>query len=405
MSVTLVGTGGGDTGTMTLEVRQALQEADLIIGARRLLEGLPEDFGRQRAEAIYASEIFELIQENMQKLAEGSRICIAYSGDSGFYSGTRSLLPLLEEAGIKARVLPGISSIQVLAARLGQPWQDWRLVSAHGTDCDAVTSVMGDRPVFFLTGGKLTPTELCGQLAEAGLGALEVTVAERLTYEDEQILIGTAEEFAGRTFDPLSVMLAQPAAWPGDITPGIDDSEFIRGEVPMTKQDVRAAILGHLQIRRTDTVWDVGAGTGSVSVEMAMKACAGRVWAVERGSEGCELIRRNREKFGVWNLTPVEGTAPEALKDLPAPDRVFIGGSSGTLADIIGIALEKNPDVRICVSAIVLETMQDAVASMSEAGLDVEIVHVAVSTARKLGEKHMMMAGNPIYIITGQRNG
>jgi precorrin-6Y C5,15-methyltransferase (decarboxylating) len=166
---------------------------------------------------------------------------------------------------------------------------------------------------------------------------------------------------------------------------------------------VRAAILGHLQIRRTDTVWDVGAGTGSVSVEMAMKASEGKVFAVERGEEGCALIQKNKEKFGVWNLTVVPGTAPEALAELPAPDRVFVGGSSGNLAEIIRAALDKNPQARICVSAIVLETMQEAIEVLTDEGMAVNIVQVAVNTARKVGNKHMMMAGNPIYIITGQK--
>ena len=310
---------------------------------------------------------------------------------------------MLKEAGIEAEVLPGISSIQVFAARLGQPWQDWLLVSAHGTDCDAVTEVMRGKPVFFLTGGKLGPAELAKQLTEAGLGALEICVGERLTYEDERILRGTAAEFAEMTFAPLSVMLAQPAQWAGDLTPGIADGMFIRGDVPMTKQTVRAAILSEMQVKATDTVWDVGAGTGSVSVELAMKAKQGRVYAVERDRDGCILIRQNREKFGTWNLVPVDGAAPEALADLPAPDKVFVGGSGGTLKQIIGTALQKNEAARICVSAIVLETMQEAVQAMSEAGLDVQIRQVAVSAARKLGSKHMMTAENPIFIITGQR--
>ena len=339
--------------------------------------------------------------------ADAPKICVAFSGDSGFYSGTRSLLSLLQETGIGAKVLPGISSIQVFASRLQQPWQDWLLVSAHGTDCDAVTAVMQGRPVFFLTGGKLTPTEICGQLAEAGLGALPIVVGERLTYEDERILSGTAAEFATTAFAPLSVMLAQPAQWSGDLTPGISDEQFIRGNVPMTKETVRAAILGHMQVRPADTVWDVGAGTGSVSVELAMKAKAGRVYAIERDEEGCALIRQNREKFGVWNLCPVDGAAPEALGDLPAPDRVFIGGSDGHLQEIIDIALEKNPQARICVSAIVMETMQEAVQAMAAAGMETKIVQVAVSTAKKIGNeaktRHMLMAGNPIFIISGQR--
>ena len=410
MKVILAGTGCGSQGSMTGEVCDAIRQADLLIGAKRLLESIPEEVTARRAAAIYADEILEIIRQagagaaDCDPASKEPVICILYSGDSGFYSGTRSLQPLLKEAGIEAEVLPGISSIQVFAARLGQPWQDWLLVSAHGTDCDAVTEVMRGKPVFFLTGGKLGPAELARQLTDAGLGGLEVCIGERLTYEDERILRGTAAEFAEMTFAPLSVMLAQPAQWAGDLTPGIADGMFIRGDVPMTKQTVRAAILSEMQVKETDTVWDVGAGTGSVSVELAMKAKRGRVYAVERDRDGCILIRQNREKFGTWNLVPVDGAAPEALEDLPAPDKVFVGGSGGNLKQIIRTALKKNEKARVCVSAIVLETMQEAVQAMSEAGLDLQIRQVAVSAARKLGSKHMMTAENPIFIITGQNN-
>ena len=171
----------------------------------------------------------------------------------------------------------------------------------------------------------------------------------------------------------------------------------------MTKQAVRAAILSGMQVKETDRVWDVGAGTGSVSVELAMKARCGRVYAVERVPEGCELIRRNKEKFGVWNLCPVEGPAPEALVDLPAPDKVFVGGSGGHLREIIRLALERNENARICVSAILLETMQEAMEAMSEEGLETDIQQIAFTGVRKLGKKHMMTAANPIFIVTGQK--
>lgn len=432
MKVTLVGTGCGSLDNMTAEVRRALMEADVIIGAKRLIDGFPAEYPGKRIPAIYAREICDMILTAGGKASDGSgiggaqghgssgdrdtaesKVCVAFSGDSGFYSGTRTLLPLLTAEGIEAKVLPGISSIQVFSARLQQPWQDWKLVSAHGTDCDAVTAVMQGQPVFFLTGGRLTPTELCGQLRDAGLGDLEVIVGQRLTYEDERICRGRAADFATAQFAPLSVMLAQPARAMEDLTPGIADEEFIRGDIPMTKETIRAAILGQLQVRREDTVWDVGAGTGSVSVELAMKACRGRVYAVEREPEGCRLIRENRQKFGVWNLCIGEGTAPEALIDLPEPDKVFIGGSDGSLEKSIRIALEKNQKARICVSAIVLETMQEAVRIMTEAGMEVKVIQVAVTKARTIsgkaekrsGIRHMMMAENPIFIVTGQYAG
>ncbi len=407
MKITLAGTGCGSLNNMTLEVRKALTEADLIIGAKRLIEGFPPEMTGERRPGIYAREILDMIMEAQEEADEEYRVCVAFSGDSGFYSGTRSLLPLLKDSGFETEVLPGISSIQVFAARLQQPWQDWKLVSAHGTDCDAIAAVMQEQPVFFLTGGKLTPAELAMQLTRAGLGNLKAFVGERLTYDDERILAGTVADFAKQFFQPLSVMLVEPAQWLGDLTPGIDDSAFLRGDVPMTKETVRAAILSQMRVRPSDIVWDVGAGTGSVSIELAMKAKAGRVFAVEREPEGCELIRKNRERFGMWNICLVDGAAPEALRDLPAPDKVFVGGSDGHMQEIIDIVLRKKPAARICVSAIVLETMQEAVSAMTAAGMDVKIVQVAVSTARRIGKdtdpKHMMMAGNPIFIIAGQR--
>jgi precorrin-6Y C5,15-methyltransferase (decarboxylating) len=313
------------------------------------------------------------------------------------------LLPLLAEAGIDAEVLPGISSIQVMAARLKRPWQDWKLVSAHGTDCDPVTEVMEGRDVFFLTGGALGPAELCGKLTKAGLGDLKIWIGERLSYNDEIILAGTAAEYAGCKFDSLSVMLVEAAPCKGDMTPGIDDEEVIRGDIPMTKQTVRAAIISKMKVTKTDTVWDVGAGTGSVSVELAMKASSGAVWAVEKAEEGCRLIEENKKKFGVWNLNIVPGKAPEAMEELPAPDKVFIGGSSGNLEEIMDLVLAKNEGALVCVSAIVLETMADTVKLMTERGMDTDIIHVSVNTSRPIGKRHMMMATNPIYIITGRK--
>lgn len=409
MKVTLVGIGCGNPGTMTEEVKKAIGGADILIGAPRLIETV-DDYtspGVLKVPEIRPASILDAIKNMAKKNDEMEEIsvCVVYSGDSGFYSGTRSLLPLLEEAAIEAEVLPGISSIQVMASRLMKPWQDWDLVSAHGTDCDPVACVMGGKEVFFLTGGQLGPAELCRKLTDAGLGDLKVTVGERLSYEDEKITAGTAAEFATRSFDPLSVMLAEPAPRKGNLTPGIDDGEFIRGDIPMTKQIVRAAIISKMSAEETDTIWDVGAGTGSVSIELAMKAAKGRVWAIEREPEGCMLIEENKKKFGVWNLNVAAGTAPDVLADLPAPDRVFIGGSDGNLEAIIDAVLAKNDKALICVSAIVLETMSETVKLMTERGMDADIIQVCVNTSRKIGDRHMMMAGNPVFIITGQKAG
>lgn len=207
-----------------------------------------------------------------------------YSGDTGFYSGTRSLIPLLENEGVSYTVFPGISSVQLLSAALGRPWQDWQLCSAHGVGCNSVGAVMQGKPVFFLTGGELGPAELCQQLAEAGLQKLPVVVGENLSYPEQRIRRGTAGEFAKEKFDSLSVLLAEPA--PGCYPPdtGLPDSLFTRGEVPMTKQEVRAAVLAKLNPGPSDILWDVGAGTGSVSIELAL--------ASSRGPHLCHRVQR-----------------------------------------------------------------------------------------------------------------
>ncbi|MGN0709557.1 MAG: precorrin-6y C5,15-methyltransferase (decarboxylating) subunit CbiE [Anaerovoracaceae bacterium] len=397
--VTLIGLGGGRKDTLTYGAYEALKNADVIVGAARLLESVPAECKGEKKSAVFAEDILKIIQD-----AGDKNVCVAYSGDTGFYSGTRSLVPLLDKNNIEVKIEPGISSIQCLSASLGMPWQDWNLFSAHGRYCDAVNAVMQGKPAFFLTGGELGPAELCRQLDEAGLGALHVCVGENLSYENEKITVGTAADLAGGVFDSLSVMLAEAAPKPecAASVPGIDDDLFIRGKVPMTKQDVRSAIIGRLSLEKTDTVWDVGAGTGSVSVEMAKIADMGRTYAVETEPEGCELIEQNRVRFGAWNVSVVHGKAPEALKDLPVPDAVFIGGTKGQMGPVLDVIKEKNENAKICISAIVVETLTAAINELEKRGWEAAVTQIQSSYGRKIGKMHMMMANNPIYIITGK---
>lgn len=397
MNVTLIGMGSGRPENLTLQGLAALRQADLILGARRLLAVLPAGCTENRAAAYRPDEVAELLQTSGAENA-----VLVYSGDTGFYSGASAMIEKLEALGVRARVLPGLSSIQLLAAALGRPWQGWNLVSAHGRTCDPVAECMQGRPTFFLTGGSEDPATLCAQLAAEGFGDVQGVVGQCLGTPEEKLFRGSVKELAAGRFNSLSVLLVEAAEVLPRRAPGLPDEAFERGDVPMTKQEVRAAVLAKLAVRPEDILWDVGAGTGSVSVELALAAPRGRVYAVECRPEGCALIKANREKFRTRNLVLVEGLAPDALSDLPAPDAVFIGGSKGSLAAIVDAALDKNPDARICVSAIALETLSAAVAALTAKGRTVQVSQIAVSRAKAVGGLHLMMAQNPIYLITGE---
>ena len=391
-TVTLIGM-GASSDTLTAEAREALGRAELVAGAQRLLDALPAGVTAERVPAVQPADVLAAV-------AGAQNAAVLYSGDTGFYSGAAGLLARLKEAGIPARVLPGLSSVQMLAAALGRPWQDWKLVSAHGRPCDPVAAVCGGRPAFFLTGtGESGPAALCAQLTAAGLGALPVTVGENLGLASRRIFAGTAAGAAGERFGPLAVLLAEPAFRLPARTPGWPDETFVRAEgVPMTKRAVRAQVLAQLALCPGETVWDVGAGTGSVSLEMAYANGGAPVWAVERLPEACAVLEANRRRLGGWNVRPVSGEAPAALAGLPAPDAVFIGGTRGRLGPILDAALAANPAARIGLTAIALETLAAALDACTARGLEAEITQIAAAHAA--GRPHLLRAANPVFLIT-----
>lgn len=394
MKITLIGMGSGTPASLTAAGRDALLDAELILGARRLLEQLPVECTPDRAALYKAQEICARLQH-----VDIAAAAVVFSGDTGFYSGASALCRALDAAGLPYTVEPGVSSVQLLAAALHRPWQDWQLVSAHGCSCDPEAVCRNGKPAFFLTGGSETPATLCRALADAGWGHVKATVGENLGSTAERLVTDTVETLANLEFAPLSVLLVEPCPPLPARVPGWPDEAFLRGKTPMTKQEVRAAVLAKLAVRPGDTLWDVGAGTGSVSVEMALAAPAGRVCAVECDPEACALIRQNRAKFAVANLYLTEGRAPAALAGLPAPDAVFIGGSRGSMRQIVDAVLAANPAARLCISAIALETLQEAVAALTAHGLTAQVTQIAVSRSKQAGALHLLMANNPVFLI------
>ncbi len=393
-TVTVLGTGVGSEGMLTIEADRACREAQKIIGAKRLTESLAR-YGKPCVHAIAPADIAAAVFSGAEE-----RVVVAMSGDTGFYSGTKKLLPLLR--GAEVRVLPGISSVVYFCSRLGIGWDDATLISAHGRECNYLAKIRKNPKVIALTGGDATANVILDALCENGLGHVRVTVGSELSYPAERIVSGTAAQLRAETFPSLAVLMAEnPAAACYGVTCGWPDSAFLRAEVPMTKQEVRAVTLAKLGVTKRAVCWDVGAGTGSVSLEMAECAEDGTVYAVEQKEAACELIERNKLHLGISNVVVVRGTAPEALEALPAPTHVFIGGSSGNMKDILELALQKNPQARIVVNTVTAESFAEAVALLKTLPVvDTDIVELSAALGRAVGRFHLMTTQNPVFVIS-----
>lgn len=395
--ITLLGIGMGSRDTLTIEGEKALEKAELLIGARRIADSVKMPHHTVIYE--YDSEkILKCIEENSQY----EHIVIALSGDVGFYSGAKKLLHNLGE---DTRVICGISSVVYFMAKAGLSWDDAKIVSAHGRNCNLVSLICHSKKVFSILGTKDGISSLAGRLVSYGMGDVLLYVGENLSYENEKIFVKPAKELVSYEGDTLCVVCAyNENASELMSTHGIKDECFIRGKAPMTKEEVRTVSLMKLGLSEDSVCYDVGAGTGSVAVEMALRAHQGKVYAIEKKEDALALILENKKKFAADNLEIVGGCAPETMEELPVPTHAFIGGSSGNLKDIIRLLLNKNPEVKIVINCITLETVGEAMEAIREFDFqERDIVQMSVSRSKEVGRYHMMMGENPIYIFTCRR--
>lgn len=395
MKVTLIGVGLGNKDTLTIGAEKAIATAELLIGAPRLLKGYEH---KTCLPLIAASDIAKAIHESSVE-----HIAVLLSGDIGFYSGAKNLYPLLTDCEVVS--LPGISSVVYFCAKCQTTWQDAYLVSAHGREHNAPGAAQSHPKTFALLGSTYTAADFIRDLVEWGMGEVTVTIGERLSYEDETITKGYAKDLLGREFDVLAVALIEN---PHPIVraynaPSLSDTAFLRDKVPMTKEEIRLLSVCKLKLLPHHTVWDVGAGTGSVSIECAYGVPEGRVFAVERKDEAVALLEKNKASMGLTNLHSIKGLAPEALHTLPAPDRVFLGGTAGNMEEILRVALEKNPAVRIVVTAVTLETIAETVRCFDALSLtNIDMVQLSATRTRQAGSYHLMDAQNPVWVMSGE---
>ena len=398
--VSIVSLGPGSRGAMTADAETAIRNADCLIGAQRMLDAVATP-GQAQYSAIAPQTIADFITAHR----EYRRFAVVMSGDAGFFSGAKKLLPLLKDC--RTEVIPGLSSLVTLCARLQISYEDVFVVSLHGRDHNIVPDVRAHRRVFALVGGENGIGQLCAKLTQAGLGKVTVHIGQRLSYPDERIVSGTAEELVQGCYDSLSVALIENETPDAVVTHGLPDTAFLREEkIPMTKSEVRAVALSKLRLTENAVCWDVGAGTGSVAIEMALQAKNGWVYAIEQKDAALQLLEENKNAFCAENLTVVPGTAPEVCQALPAPTHVFIGGSGGNMRKILDLVLRKNPHARIVATAISLESIAELTECRKTFPFtETEVVSMTVARDRKVGAYHLMTGQNPISIFTMHAGG
>lgn len=394
MTVYIIGTGTDGAGTLTRDAQAAIDRARLLIGAGRMLAPY-ENQGRQTRCLYQAEQIAQALRES-----DADPAAVLLSGDIGFFSGARRVLPLL--GGMEVHCIPGISSAAGFCARLGVSYEDMHFVSLHGRESAVALPVRTHARCFFLLGGDMTAGAVCRRLCQFGLAEVTVHIGERLGYADESCRSGTAAEFREYEGDRLAVLVTENPAYLPYLPTSIPDAAFLRGSIPMTKSVVRGAAVSALQIGQNAVCWDIGCGTGSVSVEMAYRCPAGTVHAFDRNPDAVRLTRDNAERFSCDNILVSEGICPDILAAAPAPDCVFVGGSAGAMTEIFRCIHAKNPAARIAVTAVSLETLHEAAACFSRFHAEYGITQIAVTQTRQIGSHTMMQAENPVFLIQGR---
>ena len=400
LSVSLVGIGMGTESSMTTFARDAIEKAEAVFGAERLLRNIsnPKKFSMYLSKDI----IPVLENENIRNAV------ITFSGDTGFYSGAKKMIQALRKwrSDIEIQVIPGISSFAYLAAKLGESYDDACLFSIHGKNSDKDIKALTDKviyneKVFVLLSGAGDISEIAKRLTDYGVEG-RICVGVNLSYENERIIELSLEEAVQFKEDGIATIMIKnlnPLKRP--LINVKKDSDFIRDKIPMTKECIRHESIIRLGLKEGDTFYDIGGGTGSVAIEAASFDLSLQVYTIEKKKEAVELIRENIKKADVPNVEVLEGDAVDLLVDMPKPDAVFIGGSGGRLSEIVSMLHSKGDGIRFVINAVSLETIEEVreVIKKYEPD-DEETVMISVSDVKKLGSYHMLQGQNPIWICS-----
>lgn len=394
--ITVIGAGPGQSKYMLPAGMEAIAAADIVIADKRYIT----EIGHRDVRTM--GPVMAAIDE-IGRLSKTKHVAVVVSGDPLMYSLYKTIKNKLPDE--KIEVIPGIGSMQFFAARLGETLEEALFLSAHGRNLDEgklCRAVLEHQKVFILCDKQKGPGWIGSVLDKYGLGNLFMSAASCLSYDNEEIVSGSAADFAGREFDSLSVVfIKNEAPVTAVCKPLLCDDDFNRGKTPMTKEEIRWIILGKLSLTPDSVVWDIGAGTGSISVECARQCPFGHVYAIERHSEAAELIRSNKEKFELHNLEIIEGMAGEKMDELPVPTHIFIGGSGREMQVLLQKIRALGAGIKVVIACVTVETLSEAVSCLKNGFSDFSIVQASIGRSRALGSYHMIENNNTVTLVSG----
>lgn len=379
---------GAGLGEFTADVMRAVNEADTVFADSRFADRIPA--GKNVADIRSFHEIDGMT----------GKILLLVSGDPGVFS----LLPVIKRRypGENIRVLPGISSLQAICANAGETWHDAAIISGHGRSLSAgkfLNTVERNRVTVLFCDKNISPSWACEKLS--CISGVDVVIGSCLGGNNERIFRGSPESFSGQNFPELSIILIRNK---NPYTPArlfLRDSDFLREpDIVMTNESVRSVILSRLEMGGDSVLWDIGAGTGSISVTAGNIFPFSEIHAVDYNSKSAGLISRNAEKFHLHNITVHNSRALEVIDGLPAPTHVFIGGAGGELSGILPRITAMNRPARVVIACVTLETLTEAYTLLRDCK-NFEAVQVSASSSKRLSPSlTMMKAANPVTILS-----
>ncbi|MBI4187484.1 MAG: precorrin-6y C5,15-methyltransferase (decarboxylating) subunit CbiE [Chloroflexi bacterium] len=406
IKVHIIGVAPCGAASLTPEAYRLVQQADVVLGGARLLDMFPSVAGEKVAIRNNLDEVADLIRRDFKR----KRVVVLASGDPGFYGIAGYLTDKLGRELFD--ITPNISAMQLAFARIKESWDDAALASVHSRPIEDILSIVrSNRKVGLFTDDTHSPGEIARFLQEQGVENCRAYICQDLGSDREDILATDLYSLKDMEFSPLNIMILvkdnRSKDMPAGRYFGIPDDEFQRQRDGLiTKLEVRAVSLARMRLKEDSVVWDVGAGSGAMSIEAAALVRKGSIFAIEKDARAAADIAENIRRFGAGNVIVVRALAPSGLDGLPDPGAIFVGGSGGRLADILQVGCHRlRTGGRVVVNAATLETLQAASAGLKANGFAVEVTLVNAARSKDISGLTRFQAMNPVFIIAGWREG